>query len=98
MSRRRPSVLMAAVRAIAGSTSTARSDRMRRTRARPILMRGCVAKDLARRLSYMGQALMENRHGMLVDFQVTTATGTAERDVLPHLIDDAPARGFHPKK
>src|ERR1700704_6573162 len=38
------------------------------------------------RLSYMGQALMENRHGMLVDFQVTTATGTAARDVVPHLI------------
>jgi transposase len=28
------------------------------------------------RLSYLGQALMENRHGLLVDFQVTTATGT----------------------
>ena len=48
------------------------------------------------RLSYMGQALMENRHGLLVDFQVTTATGTAERDVLPELIDDARVRGFHP--
>lgn len=48
------------------------------------------------RLSYMGQALMENRHGLLVDFQITTATGTAERDVVPHLIDDARARGFHP--
>src|SRR5205807_3855855 len=49
------------------------------------------------RLSYMGQALMENRHGMLVDFQITTATGTAERDVLPHLINDARLRGFHPR-
>ena len=48
------------------------------------------------RLSYMGQALMENRHGLLVDFQATTATGTAERDVLPQLIDDARVRGFHP--
>ncbi|HEY0580935.1 MAG TPA: IS5 family transposase [Chloroflexota bacterium] len=48
-------------------------------------------------LSYMGQALMENRHGLLVDFQVTTATGTAERDVVPQLIDDARVRGFHPK-
>jgi len=48
-------------------------------------------------MSYLGQALMENRHGLLVDFQVTTATGTAERDVVPHLIDDARARGFHPK-
>ncbi len=33
---------------------------------------------------------------VLVDFQITTATGTAERDVVPHLIDDARARGFHP--
>src|SRR5215470_2210495 len=48
------------------------------------------------RLSYMGQALMENRHGLLVDFQITTATGTAERDVVPHLINEARARGFHP--
>jgi IS5 family transposase len=48
------------------------------------------------RLSYMGQALMEHRHGFLVDFQVTTATGTAERDAVPHLIQDARVRGFHP--
>ena len=26
----------------------------------------------------------------------TTATGTAERDVVPYLINDARARGFHP--
>ena len=32
-----------------------------------------------------------------VDFQVTTATGTAERDVVPHLIDEARLRGFHPR-
>jgi hypothetical protein len=44
----------------------------------------------------MGQALMENRHGLLVDFQITTAPGTAEREVLPQLIDDARVRGFHP--
>jgi transposase len=49
------------------------------------------------RLSYMGQALMENRHGLLVDFQVTIATGTAERDVVPQLIDAARQRGFHPR-
>jgi hypothetical protein len=40
---------------------------------------------------------MENRHGMLVDFQVTTATGTAERDVVPCLIKEARLRGFHPR-
>lgn len=32
------------------------------------------------RLSYMGHALMENRHGLVVDTQLTQAMGTAERD------------------
>ncbi len=49
------------------------------------------------KLSYMGQALMENRHGLLVDFQMTVATGTAERDVVPRLIREARHRGFHPR-
>jgi hypothetical protein len=34
---------------------------------------------------------MENRHGMLVDFEVTQATGTAERDVVPRLLQGAGA-------
>ncbi len=42
-------------------------------------------------------ALMENRNGMLTDFQVTSATGTAERDTVPVLVDQAKERGFHPK-
>jgi IS5 family transposase len=42
----------------------------------------------------MGHALMENRHGLLVDFQLTQATGTAERDAVPELIDQARERGF----
>ncbi len=49
------------------------------------------------KLAYLGHALMENRHGLLVDFQVTTATGTAERDVVPKLIQEAKQRRFHPK-
>jgi Transposase DDE domain len=62
-------------------------------------MPACVARGPGKeaKLSYMGHALMENRHGLLVDFQVTTAIGTAERDVVPRLIDGARARGFHPK-
>src|ERR1700674_2211098 len=39
---------------------------------------------------------MENRHGLLVDFQLTQATGTAERDAVPELIEQARERGFHP--
>jgi transposase len=49
------------------------------------------------KLVFMAHALMENRHGMLTDFQVTEATGTAERDVVPVLVDQAKERGFHPK-
>ena len=41
---------------------------------------------------------MENRHGLLVDFQTTQATGTAERDTVPVLVDQAKERGFHPKR
>lgn len=50
----------------------------------------------AARLSYLGHALMENRHGLVVDFQITAATGTAERDVVGPLLDRARERGFHP--
>ena len=49
------------------------------------------------RLSFMGHALMENRNGLLVDFQLTQATGTAERDAVPDLLDAAVERGFHPQ-
>jgi transposase len=49
------------------------------------------------KLCFMGHALMENRHGLLVDFQVTHATGTAERDMVPTLLDQAKERRFHPK-
>jgi hypothetical protein len=49
------------------------------------------------RLAYAGHALMENHSGLLVDFQVTQATGTAERDVVPELIDQLREDGFHPQ-
>src|SRR5262249_41902870 len=39
------------------------------------------------RLSFMGHALMENRNGLVVDFQLSQATGTAERDMAPKLVD-----------
>ena len=40
---------------------------------------------------------MENRNGLVVDFQVTAATGTAEREVVPVLLDEARERGFRPR-
>src|SRR6516162_9365976 len=49
------------------------------------------------RLAYAGHALMENQNGLLVDFQVTQATGTAERDTVPRLIDEALEDGFRPR-
>jgi len=49
------------------------------------------------RLAYLGHALMENRNGLLVDFQMTQATGTAERDAVPALLDEARERGFRPR-
>ena len=49
------------------------------------------------KLVFMAHALMENRNGLLTDFQVTQATGTAERDAVPALLDQAKARGFHPR-
>lgn len=51
----------------------------------------------AARLCFTGHALMENRHGLLVDFQITTTSGTAERDATPVMLETAAARGFHPK-
>jgi len=49
------------------------------------------------KLVFMAHALMENRNGMLMDFQVSSATGTAERDAVPVLLDEADQRGFHPR-
>ena len=49
------------------------------------------------RLVFMAHALMENQHGMLVDFQTTRATGTAERDIVAELLEQARERGFHPR-
>jgi Transposase DDE domain len=49
------------------------------------------------RLSFMGHVLMENRNGLLVDFALTQAMGTAEREIAPKLVDDARQRGLHPR-
>ncbi|MDP7120579.1 MAG: IS5 family transposase [Arenicellales bacterium] len=49
------------------------------------------------KLVFMAHALMENRNGMLTDFQVSSATGRAERDIVPVLLDQARERGFHPR-
>jgi len=37
-------------------------------------------------LAFLGHALMENRHGLVVDVEVTQATGTAEREAATKMI------------
>jgi transposase len=44
------------------------------------------------KLAFMGHALMENRHGLLVDGRVSEANGTAERDEAEMMIADRPGR------
>ena len=46
---------------------------------------------------FMGHAPMENRNGLLMDFVVSGATGTAERDAVPALLDGAREPGFRAK-
>ncbi|GJH08477.1 hypothetical protein CBA19CS11_06585 [Caballeronia novacaledonica] len=40
-------------------------------------------------LCYMGQVLTDNRHGLVVNAQVTQANGTAERDTAAQMLADA---------
>jgi transposase len=47
--------------------------------------RGSEAK-----LCYLGHALMENRNGLVIDTQVTIATGYAERDAALEMLDRIP--------
>ena len=49
------------------------------------------------KLVFMAHALMENRNGLLTDFQMTEATGTAERELAPELVAEAKQRYFRPK-
>lgn len=42
------------------------------------------------KLCYMGHVLMENRHGLVVDAQVTQATGTAEREAALQMVEHLP--------
>ena len=49
------------------------------------------------RMVFLGHALRENRHGLLMDFTVSQATGTAERDAVPELLDGVRERGYRPR-
>ncbi len=45
------------------------------------------------KLAYVGEVLMENRHGLVVDACVVIASGTAERDAATALLQGLPAVG-----
>lgn len=74
-----------------------RSNATHQSRTDPEALLAKKGRGREARLAYAGHALMENHNGLLVDFQLTQATGTAERDVVPKLIDHARERGFHPQ-
>ena len=46
------------------------------------------------KLSFMGHALMENDNGLLMDFLVSMATGRAEREAVPLMLDDVRQRRY----
>ena len=50
------------------------------------------------KLAYMGHALMENRNGLVVDFEVTEASGRAERNAAITMTDRERARRKRIKK
>jgi transposase len=45
------------------------------------------------KLSYMGHVLMENRNGLVVDAELTQATGTAEREAALTMLEQIPGSG-----
>lgn len=45
------------------------------------------------KLSYMGHVLMENRNGLVVDAELTQATGKAEREAAINLLEQIPGVG-----
>jgi sulfur relay (sulfurtransferase) complex TusBCD TusD component (DsrE family) len=59
--------------------------------------KGKETKLVVPRPGRMAHALMENWNGMVTDFQMSQATGTAERDAVPVLLDQARVRRFRPK-
>jgi hypothetical protein len=50
------------------------------------------AKGHEAKLAYLGEVLMENRHGLVVDACVVPATGTRERDAAMNLVASLPRR------
>lgn len=58
----------------------------------PEAMLARKGKGQAAKLNYMGHVLMDHRHGLPVDVEVTTATGLAEREAALKMLDRLPKR------
>jgi transposase len=52
----------------------------------------CKGKGQTAKLSYMGHVLMDHRHGLIVDVEVTQADGYAERQAALTLLDRHPSQ------
>ncbi len=48
------------------------------------------SKGAEARMAYLGHTVMENRNGLIVNAQVTLATGTAEREAAIEMMDELP--------
>ena len=64
-----------------------RSGETHESKAAPDALLYRKSKGTTAKLSYMGHLLMENRHGLVVDAQVTQATGTAEREAAIAMVE-----------
>ena len=51
----------------------------------------CKARGQAAKLSYMGHVLMDHRHGLAVDVELTQASGLAEREAALLMLDRHPS-------
>ena len=67
------------------------------SRAFPLLSESTKGKGKSAHLCFMGNALMENRHGLAVAARLNCAAGTAEREAALTLVDRVqPASGATP--
>lgn len=68
-----------------------RSNQTHRSTTDPEALLARKSNATAAKLCYAGHILMENRSGLIVDMELTQATGRAERDAAVEMIDRLPA-------
>jgi transposase len=70
-----------------------RSNQTHESKSDPEALLARKGKGKEAKLSYCGNLLMENRHGLIVDSRVWEATGTAERYAALDMLEHVPGRG-----